>query len=77
MKKFALVLALLLAFGSLAMAGDIVIAGEATTTFGYNLDTNAYGLKSTVESSISLNVGEGSESSAGEGAWYGVIELNW
>lgn len=75
MKKLAIAIALVLLVGAFAMAGDVVISGSATTTFGYNLDTQAYGLLSEVSSDITLTVGEADGSKQGEGAWYGVIEL--
>jgi hypothetical protein len=75
MKKIAIAIAILLVATSFAMAGDVVISGEATTSFGFNLDDSTWGLDSSVSSGVSIVVGEADGSSAGEGAWYGVIDL--
>jgi len=75
MKKIAIAIAIMLAFSAFAMAGDIVVTGDATTTFGYNLDTEAYGIESKNSSDVSITVGEADAESVGEGEWYGVIEL--
>ncbi len=75
MKKIAIAIAIMLAFSAFAMAGEVVVSGDATTTFGYNLDASTYGLVSDVSSSVSMTVGEADAESMGEGDWYGVIEL--
>jgi hypothetical protein len=77
MKKFALILVAVLVCSAFAFAEVTpTITGEAETRFGYNLDTEAYGLLSSVDSSISLNIVAGSEEDMGAGGWYGVIQLN-
>ena len=76
MKKLALILALLLAIGGFAIAEmEPTITGDASITFGYNLDEGSWGFANSNDSSLTLTLVSGSAEKMGEGAWYGVIEL--
>jgi len=76
MKKLALILALLLAMGGFAIAEmEPTITGDASISFGYDLDEGTWGLLNASSSTLTLTLVSGSAEKMGEGAWYGVIEL--
>ena len=87
MRKFSLLLVVLLAAGSAGLYGqmqistDFVISGDATATLGYNLDTQKLGFKNEFSSDISITLVPKMSSSnpADMGmdstGWIGVIEL--
>ena len=54
----------------------VTISGDATTSFGYNLDDSTYGLLSEVSADVELVVGTLDGESMGDGNWYGVITLD-
>lgn len=80
MKKIALVL-LALAITFPLVAGDVdgatvSISGDATTTFGIDLDTNATGFTNTLNAKLKLDFGlgtEGTGSGMEDGAIYGEV----
>ena len=82
MKKLALVL-LALAITFPLVAGDVdgatvSIGGDATTTFGMDLDTNATGFTNTLNAKLQLNFGLGEEaigSGMDDGGIYGEVGL--
>ncbi|MBI9100385.1 MAG: hypothetical protein JEY91_18015 [Spirochaetaceae bacterium] len=74
-KAFMLVAAIALLAAPVFAEVEVAISGDATTSFGYNLDLESYGLLSEVSSDITLTVGALDGESMGEGNWYGVIEL--
>jgi hypothetical protein len=74
-KAFMLVAAIALLAAPVFAEVEVTISGEATTSFGYNLDTEVYGMLSEVSSDVELAIGSLDGESMGEGAWYGVIEL--
>lgn len=83
MKKFALVL-LSLAIALPLFAGDadnaaLSISGDATTTFGVDLDTNATGFTNTLNAKLRLNFGlEGTAIGSGmdDGDIYGEVKID-
>jgi len=74
-KAFMLVAAIALLAAPVFAEVEVTISGEATTSFGYNLDTEVYGLDSSVGSDIEIAIGALDGESMGEGSWYGVITL--
>ena len=74
-KAFMLVAAIALLAAPVFAEVEVAITGDATTSFGYNLDLESYGMLSEVGSDITLTVGALDGESMGEGNWYGVIEL--
>ena len=74
-KAFIIVAAIALLATPVFAEVTVAITGDATTSFGYNLDLESYGLLSDVGSDITLTVGALDGESMGEGNWYGVIEL--
>lgn len=74
-KAFMLVAAIALLAAPVFAEVAVTISGEATTSFGYNLDTQNYGILSEVGSDIAITVGALDGEKMGEGNWYGVIEL--
>jgi len=81
MKKLSLVLIALLV-ASMAMAEVVVepaasISGDATLTFGFNLDDQSAGFKNEMSSSTSITlVAKASDTKMGEGDLYGKITLS-
>ncbi|MBB6481074.1 hypothetical protein [Spirochaeta isovalerica] len=74
-KAFMLVAAIALLAAPVFAEVEVTISGEATTSFGFNLDTSVYGMLSEVSSNVELVVGTLDGESMGEGNWYGVITL--
>ena len=87
MRKFSLLLVVLLAAGSAGLYGqmaintDFSITGDATATLGYNLDLQKFGFKNAMSSNIRLELvpKQNSSNPADMGmdasGWIGVIEL--
>ena len=73
MKKISAVLLVLVLVGSVAFAG---FTGSATTTFGVDLDTGAYGFKNAKAIDIDIVLHEQVAGAKGEGAIYAEISAS-
>jgi hypothetical protein len=86
MRKVSLLTTALLLLGSFALFAQMndegsglpfEISGDATVTFGYNLDSGGMGFTNSSSSSVSVTLVGEQSSSAGEGdSWHGWIELS-
>ena len=74
-KAFIIVAAIALLAAPVFAEVEVAITGDATTSFGYNLDNEVFGMNSSAGADLTLTVGALDGESMGEGNWYGVIEL--
>jgi hypothetical protein len=79
MKKFNLVLAALLVLSAVAFAQAVepavTVSGNASVTFGYNLDTKVFGVSNAASGSFKVELVASSTVTEGEGDLVGYISL--
>jgi hypothetical protein len=79
MKKLALILVALLAFGTVFAEDGVVdfsVSGDANLSWGYNLNSNTHGFSNGFNASLEITfVSEASVEAGGEG-FYGEIKLS-
>jgi hypothetical protein len=78
MKKFTLVLALLVAVGLVTATGQdlaATVSGSATATIGYDIDAGAFGIVNSATSDVTLTVSSFDSDNIIEGGWRGEVSL--
>ncbi len=71
MKKLSIVLLALLLIGGMAFAAEL--SGDASVSFGYDLDAQTYGFTNATTQDLTLVLSEGLGETKGEGAIYAEI----